>query len=97
MQTFLLSCDLSTMKCTVEDINAILTSFASDHIQVNTSLWFFKYDESKACSPLRKEEHLFCTYFEQLTNKDSIIFIEKLTDKHYYNLPDIFHDFLVQD
>ena len=97
MKKFLLYCDLSTLKCTSDEINVVLDSFAESHSQVNDSLWFFKYDVENDFDPLPKEEHLFYDYFEQFVTENSIIFIEKLRDDHYYQLPDANHDFLQQD
>ncbi len=95
MQIFLLYCDLSTLKCTSDEINATLNSFTESYSQVNDSLWFFKYD--KNFSPLPKEEYIFYEYFEQFVTENSIIFIEKLHNGHFYQLPDISHSFLEQD
>jgi hypothetical protein len=97
MKTFLLYCDLSTMLCTADEINEALNSFASSFLQVNDSLWFFKYDAEHDFDPLPKEEHLFYDYFEQFTTEDSIIFIELLNDDYFYQLPEEIHDFLSQD
>lgn len=97
MKNFLLYCDLSTMNCTAEEINKTLSSFTKSHSQVNNSLWFFKYDVERDFHPLPKEERIFYDYFEQFVNKDSVIFIEKLRNDHYYQLPDATNDFLSQD
>lgn len=97
MKYFSLYCDLSTMKCTANEICATLESFAESYSQVNNSLWFFKYTDGFDGNPLPKEEHLFYDYFEKFTDKNSTIFIEKLRDDHYYLLPDANHRFLEQD
>lgn len=97
MTTFLLYCDLATMNCTAGNINETLASFADSFSQVNDSLWFFKYDVHLSDSPLPKEEVLFYDFFEKFTDENSIIFIEKLHDTHFYQLPDETHDFLSQD
>ena len=97
MKIFLLYCDLSTMHCNTTEINEVLNSFASSFQQVNGSLWFFKYDAAHDFNPLPKEEHLFYDHFEQFTDKNSIIFIEQLSDDYFYQLPDKIHDFLSQD
>lgn len=97
MKTFLLYCDLSTMNCTVDKINATLNSFTSSFIQVNDSLWFFKYDVESDFDPLPKEEHLFYDYFRQFTSENSTIFIDILHDKYYYQFPDAVCDFLELD
>ena len=97
MKNFLLYCDLSTMKCTSDEINSVLESFAESYSQVNNSLWFFKYTDGFDGNPFSKEVHLFYDYFEQFVTENSIIFIEKLRDNHYYQLPDANHDFLQQD
>lgn len=96
MEFFLLYCDLSTLKCTSDEINVTLNSFTESYSQVNDSLWFFKYD-AKTFNPLPKEEYIFYEYFEQFITENSIIFIEKLRNDYYYQLPDTNHDFLQQD
>lgn len=96
MKYFLLYCDLSTMKCTADEINSTLENFARSYSQVNNSLWFFKYNEETDLNPLPKEEHLFYDYFEKFTNENSIIFIEKLRNDHFYQLPETSHRFLEQ-
>lgn len=97
MLKFLLYCDLSTMKCTVADIEKELSRFASSFVKVNNSLWFFKYPNSYDGSPLPKEEHLFLDYFDKFTHDDSIIYMEKISDNYYFNLPDDICGFLEQD
>lgn len=97
MKYFLLYCDLSTMKCTADEISATLETFAESYSQVNNSFWFFKYDVESDLNPLPKEEHLFYDYFEQFTDENSTVFIEKLRNDHYYQLPDANHHFLEQD
>lgn len=97
MLTFLLYCDLPTMNCNVEDINQKLSSFASSYIQVNDSLWFFKYPNEFDGSFLPKEEHLFYEYFDNFVNADSIIFINRLSERHYYVLPKEVARFLDED
>ena len=97
MKNFLLYCDLSTLKCTSDEINVVLDSFSESYSQVNDSLWFFKYDIKNYFSQLPKEEYIFQHYFEQFITENSIIFIEKLHDNYYYQLPDTNHDFLQQD
>ena len=97
MKYFLLYCDLSTMKCSSDEINSTLSVFTESYSQVNNSLWFFKYDAENDFNPLPKEEHLFYDHFEQFVTENSIIFIEKLRDDHYYQLPDANHEFLQQD
>lgn len=97
MKFFLLYCDLSTMKCTADEICTILKTFAKSYSQVNISLWFFKYDVANDLDPLPKEEHLFYDYFQEFCNENSIIFIEILRNDHYYQLPETIHYFLEQD
>lgn len=97
MQKFILYCDLSTMNCTGDDICKELEKFAIGYVQVNDSLWFFKYNNENDSDPLPNDEHLFYDHFEQFTNEKSIIFIEILHRDHYYNLPDDVHIFLEQD
>ena len=97
MSKFLLYCDLSTMNCSASDICRELSQFSNDYVQVNSSLWFFKYSDSSANSPLPKDEYLFYEHFEKFTNENSIIFIEILHDEHYYILPDKVHRFLEKD
>lgn len=97
MQKFILYCDLSTMNCTVNDINKELEKFTLGYRQANHSLWFFKYDNENDFNPLPNDEHLFYEHFEQYTNEESIIFIGILRHDHYYNLPDNVHNFLEQD
>lgn len=97
MQKFILYCDLSTMHCTANDICRELSDFAIDYVQVNQSLWFFKYDNESDLNPLPNDEHLFYDYFEKFTNEESIIFIEILRKDHYYQLPDEAHHFLKTD
>lgn len=97
MLRFLLYCDLSTMNCTVNDINVELQKFTNGYAQVNDSLWFFKYPDGFDGNPLPKDEHLFYDHFEKFTNDSSIIFIEILRRDHYYNLPDEVHSFLESD
>ena len=97
MKTFLLYCDLSTMLCTADEINEALNSFASSFLQVNDSLWFFKYDAEHDFNSLPKEEHLFYDYFEQFTDENSVIFIQRLNNDYFYQLPDEIHDFLSRD
>lgn len=97
MLNFLLYCDLSTMSCTVEDINAELQKFSDDYAQVNDSLWFFKYPDGYDGNPLPKDEHLFYDHFRKFTNGHSIIFIEILHRNHYCILPDKVYSFLESD
>lgn len=97
MLNFLLYCDLSTMNCTADDINAELQEFSNGYAQANNSLWFFKYPDGFDGSPLPKDEHLFYDHFQKFANDDSIIFIEILRRDHYYVLPDKVHSFLESD
>lgn len=97
METFLLYCDLSTMKCTVDDINNTLQGFSDCFIQVNNSLWFFRYDIKRDVNPLPKEENIFYKHFEKFTSKESIFFIEILSNKYFYEFPDTVHNWLQQD
>ncbi len=97
MLTFLLYCDLSTMNCTSYDINVELKKISGSYVQVNDSLWFFKYPDSFDGNPLPKDEHLFYDHFEKFTNENSVIFIEVLRNDHYYNLPDEVSSFLESD
>ena len=97
MLTFLLYCDLSTMTCTSYDINAELKKISRSHVQVNDSLWFFKYPDDFDGNLLPKDEQLFYDHFEKFTNENSIIFIEVLRNDHYYNLPDEVSSFLESD
>lgn len=97
MLTFLLYCDLSTMNCTSYDINVELEKISGSYVQVNDSLWFFKYPDGFDGNPLPKDEHLFYDHFEKFTNENSVIFIEFLRNDHYYNLPDEVSSFLESD
>ena len=97
MLQFILYCDLRTMCCAADDINAELSSFAASYVQVNNSLWFFKYPESFDGNPLPKDEHLFYEHFEKFTDENSIIFLAILNDNHTYNLPDAVNRFLDSD
>ena len=97
MLKFLLYCDLSTMNCSAADICDELRVFAYDYIQVNPSLWFFKYSAVINVSPLPKDEYLFYEHFEKFTDDNSVIFIEILHDNHYYILPEKVHHFLETD
>lgn len=85
---FLLYCDLSTMSCTTADINLELYDFAKSFVQINDSLWLFKYPSGFNGSPLQKPNYLFLEYFEKFTNDDSVIFIQQLDGNDYYSLPD---------
>ena len=97
MLQFILYCDLPTMKCTASDINAELSSFADFHMQVNDTLWLFKYPEGFVEDSRPKEEHLFCDHFEKFTDENSVIFLAPLDGNHYYILPDAAHRFLSAD
>ena len=97
MLIFLLYCDLPTMNCSADEICKELSSFSSGYIQVNSSLWFFKYPDGFDGNPLPKDEHLFYDHFEKFTNEESNIFIEILRNDHYYLLPEEVHRFLEQD
>lgn len=97
MLNFLLYCDLSTMSCTAHDINAELQKFSKGYVQVNDSLWFFKYPDGFDGNPLPKDEHLFYDHFQKFTNDESTIFIEILHNNHYYFLPEEAHSFLALD
>lgn len=94
MLNFLLYCDLSTMNCSASDINTELSDFANSYVQVNNSLWFFKYPDGFDGNPLPKDEHLFYDHFEKFTDEDSVIFLAILDKNHYYNLPENVVQFL---
>jgi hypothetical protein len=85
------------MNCTSYDINVELKKISGSYVQVNDSLWFFKYPDSFDGNPLPKDEHLFYDHFEKFTNENSVIFIEVLRNDHYYNLPDEVSSFLESD
>lgn len=91
MLKLMLYCDLSTMKCTSDDINRELAQFSSSYVQVNNSLWFFKYDDDFNSSCLQKDEVIFYEYFEKHLKEDSIIFISLLNSHdsrgRMYQLP----------
>lgn len=97
MLKFLLYCDLATMNCKASDIENELSKFASSFVKANDSLWFFKYPEGFDGSCLPKEEHLFLDYLEKFTDDNSIVYIEKVSDNYYFNLPDNICDFLATD
>lgn len=91
---FLLYCDIPTLNCTADDINLELSTFAKSYIQVNDSLWFFKYPDGFDGSFFSKEEHLFYDHFEKFAGKTGNVFIERLTNNDFYQLPDEVCDFL---
>lgn len=88
MKVFLLYCDLATISCTSEKINSTLDSFADSYIQVNDSLWFFKYDSSSDFDPLPIHEHLCYDYFNQYVSENSLFFMEELSPNFYSIFPE---------
>ena len=74
-----------------------LKKISRSHVQVNDSLWFFKYPDDFDGNLLPKDEQLFYDHFEKFTNENSIIFIEVLRNDHYYNLPNEVSSFLESD
>lgn len=97
MLQFLLYCDLSTMNCTAQDINAELSKFADSYVQATDSLWFFRYPDGFDGNPLPREEHLFRDHFKKFAGEDGIIFIEIMKNDYFYNLPDSAHQFLCRE
>jgi len=85
------------MDCSASDINNVLSGFSSYYVQVNDSLWFFKYTDEFDGNYLSKEIALFYNHFEKITNDRSRIFISRLESHYYYYLPEEIHNYLEQE
>lgn len=97
MLKLMLFCDLTTLNCTVEDIESELSSFSNSFTKVNGSMWFFTYPSEFNGSFLPKPEQIFNDHFEKFTNDNSLVYIGILSEDNYYMLSDESSQFLSQE
>lgn len=97
MLDFLISCDVSTLNCSADDISKEIETFANSYVRVSDSIWLFKYPSGFHGSFLAPEEHLFIDHFEKFTHSESTFILLQLKDRFYYNLPKSACSFLEQD
>lgn len=86
--------DMSTIKCTTEDIDNTLRSFAKDYRRINNSSWIFTYPNEFDGHFTCKEDYLIDEHFDCYFNENSIFFIVKLKEHYNYQLPDEVCDFI---
>lgn len=88
MITFLLYCDMQTMKCTVSDIDKELGTFVNSFVRVNDSLCFFKYPKRFDGYFVPPSEWILEEHLDKFMDENSIVYIEEVGDRNYCNLPD---------
>lgn len=81
----LLYCDTSSLNQKNVDINQILDSFSTKHIQANSNVWFFKIPKGFFSwdSRLSEYEHIFNKYFQDLTIPKSCCFIVDVSNQRF--------------
>ena len=97
MMAFLFYCDMSSVKCTVNDIDNELLTFAKSYLRVNDSLCIFKYPKRFDGHFVQPCEWIFEEHFAKFMDDNSIAYISEITDRCYFSPSDPVLEYLKQD
>lgn len=93
---YLLCCDLSTLNCSQEELEKLVSSFSYKHLKVSNNIWLFKCQKNEyACKLSSVPEYIIDNILDQVCDNNSVIFITEISSqKYYYSLPNSASDFL---
>ena len=96
---YMLCCDVSTLRCTANDLEQVLSEFSTRYYKVSDSLWLFcAHKDATAQSLVSPNEYVITHLLREYTTPESSLFSFRIPEHGcYWELPDAAEEFLSVD
>ena len=96
---YMLCCDISTLRCTSDDLERVLSEFSTRYYKISDSLWLFCASKDAAIyADVSPNRYVITHLLREYTTPESPLFSFRIPEHEcYWELPDSVEEFLSVD